>query len=133
MRRLFGGGSVAFGPRFKELRALVFFFGAQLSAGRRGSERAEKESHDNPYLKARHRSAGYQTRLRVQPRTVPAAIGPAVFFKDQAGWTAGWPWFSLIERSCSRRTMALSLPPMRRNRQVKYIQVKRTMMEARAR
>lgn len=69
-------------------------------------------------------------RLAISSHEEKRATAHLTKKKSQAGCGAGEE--SCTARSCSRRRIAFNFPPSSSNRQVRYIQVSRIIMEARA-
>src|SRR4051794_34328153 len=100
--------------RLEKSGALFLFVRLPLGQGDADHKGDEQKRWKPAAKKARHDSGPWQTDMVVQ-----AACGCAA-----AGVSA---------RARSLRRMAFSFPPMSRRRQVRYIQVSNTTMDARAR
>ena len=114
--------------------AVAFFSSATLWASASviwpGSVKLSRRFQDFPQWKpARQRALRRETMQSTNTNKDDSPVRTSQK-KSQAGCGAGAAFCN--SRSCSRRRIAFSFPPSNSNKQVRYIQVSKMMMEARA-
>src|SRR6266852_6871366 len=97
----------------------------------RANDPAERERNGKPKAKAQHYSERNREGDAINSRKLSESTRER--FRNQATCVAGAGIGVAASPSRSRRRIAFSLPPRSRSKQVRYIQVSNTMMDASAR